>query len=407
MLSDVVQAREKCQELQKLVGDERQIVAMFLLRLMEFNRDRLHERLGYASLFDFCRRGLGLCESTAGRRIKAVKAVERFPAAVDYLRDGRLCVSRLLLLADVLTTENASDLFEKASRKSLQEIELLAASANPRPAPPARVQKFPQPRNTPAAPVLAFDAPAPGAHETSAPPALVSSQAEPERVPVPDPAAVPDPAPEPTPLPRAPRRARVRPTSEREYSARFPVSREWVGKLELAKKLGSHVVPTGDPVAILELALDLFIEKHGKRRGAIAPQRPRASVASRKNAPAVAATPEKTPENTEPATKDRFTAEDRRTIWKRDGGRCVWKMDSGETCGSEWQLEVDHVEAAAKGGASDPASARLLCRKHNDQHARETFGEAFVQEKKRKASKSVEGVVSGVTSSSGGNASAP
>jgi len=76
----------------------------------------------------------------------------------------------------------------------------------------------------------------------------------------------------------------------------------------------------------------------------------------------------------------------------------VWPVDGGEVCGSEWRLEADHVEAAAKGGATDVSSARLLCQKHNDQHARETFGEAFMAAKKLAST-----VATKVASSSGGD----
>jgi len=384
MSNDVVIAREKCQELRKLVGDEREIVATFLLRLVEFNRDNLHEELGFSSLWYFCHRGLGLCESTAGRRVKAVQVLSLFPVGLDYLRDGRLCVTRLLLLSDVLTPENASNLFERASRKSIDDIEHLVAEANPRPAPPARVRKFPEPRPVPEAPGFNFDA---AASQDATPAVPVDAGAQAETEPAPAPSR--EPEANETPLPRPRRRSKIKPTSAQEYSARFPVSREWMGKLKLAKKLGSHVVPTGDPVAILELALDLFIEKHGKRRGAIAPKQPRA-----KPAPAPEAAEPQATAATAP-TKNRFTAADRRTIWESSGGRCVWPMDEGGVCGSEWQLEADHVEAKARGGASEPESARLLCRRHNDQHARDTFGEAFMQAKKQK-------VATKVASSSGG-----
>ena len=309
------------------------------------------------------------------------------PVGVDYLRDGRLCVTKLLLLSDVLTEDNASSLFERASQKSINDIEHLVADEHPEPAPPARIQKFPEPRR-PAPETRGFDFEAAPARD-AAPATPVDAGAQVDSEPAPAPPPKPEPAE--TSFPRPRRRSRIKPTFAQEYSVRLPVSREWVAKLELAKKLGSHVVPTGDPVAILELALDLFIEKHGKRRGAIAPKRPPA----KKPLPRVAAPEAKTMTDEREPTKDRFTADDRRTIWESSGGRCVWPMDSGGVCGSEWQLEADHVEARAKGGASEPGSARLLCRKHNDQHARETFGEAFMQRKKR-------GVVTGVTSSSGG-----
>ena len=63
---------------------------------------------------------------------------------------------------------------------------------------------------------------------------------------------------------------------------------------------------------------------------------------------------------------------------------------------SEWQVELDHVTAVANGGSSDAASIRLLCRRHNDQHARETFGEEFMAAKKR------EQVATRVAASGGG-----
>lgn len=415
MTDDVVQARAKSQELQKLVGDELQIVAKFLLRLMEFIRDKMHEKLGYASPWDFCRRGLGLCESTTGRRLKAIKVIERFPAVVAFLRDGRLCATRMLLLSDVLTPENAMDLFTRASRKSIKDIELLVAAANPQPAPPTRIRKFPQSRQVPVPPpTLDFDTPVPTPVDVTAGPQPSPPDPDPVSPAVlPAPAPAPAPGTVPVPLPRARRRSEVRPTSEQEYSARFPVSRVWIGKLERAKKLGSHVVPTGDPVAILELALDLFIEKHGKRRGAIAPKRPRAG----RQVPEIVPAPEvpvRAPVKQRPAEeslpkREAFSAEDLRTIWERDGGKCVWLMDSGERCGSDWQVEVDHAEALAKGGSSsDPRFGRLLCRRHNDQHARETFGEAFMKAKKAEAKETRESrrVATGVASSSGGDVGA-
>lgn len=358
MSNDVVQARAQNQELQKLVGVEQKTVAEFLLRLMEFDLGKMHERLGFATMWDFCQRGLGLSESTTGRRLKAIRVVARFPAVIEYLRDGRLCPTRMLLLFDALTPENAVDLFDQASRRSLREIELLVAAAKPEPAPPVRIQKLPETRAVAIAPpTLAFGSES--AQETPAVPRAES---------LPCSSSSPSPAPEP-----ATRRSEIHPTSAQEFVARLPVSRAWVEKLEMAKKLGSHVVPTSDPVAILELALDLFIEKHGKRRGAIAVRPTRAAATSR--APAAATAPQA-------AKRERFTAEELRLIWLRDGGRCTWPMDSGERCGSEWQLEVDHIDAVAKGGATNAGRARLLCARHNDQHARETFGEAFMELKK-------------------------
>lgn len=65
-------------------------------------------------------------------------------------------------------------------------------------------------------------------------------------------------------------------------------------------------------------------------------------------------------------------------VWERDGGRCVYPGPGGGVCGARAGLEFDHVRAWAKGGSSDAANIRLLCRSHNDLEARRVFGAALV-----------------------------
>ena len=142
-----------------------------------------------------------------------------------YLRDGRLCVTRLLLLSDVLTPENASRLFERASRKSIDDIEHLVAEERPRPAPPARVQKFPEPRPVPETPAFNFEA-AVSQDTTPADPVDAGAQAETEPAPAPSPESEADE----TPLPRPRRRSKIKPTSRQEYSVRAKIlcARPWL-----------------------------------------------------------------------------------------------------------------------------------------------------------------------------------
>ena len=44
----------------------------------------------------------------------------------------------------------------------------------------------------------------------------------------------------------------------------------------------------------------------------------------------------------------------KRAVWKRDGGRCV-------NCGSEVDLEYDHIIPVAKGGSSTVQNIQILC----------------------------------------------
>lgn len=53
-----------------------------------------------------------------------------------------------------------------------------------------------------------------------------------------------------------------------------------------------------------------------------------------------------------------WSDEERRFILDRDGWRCVW-------CGSQDQLEIDHVIPFSRGGACSVENAAVLCRSCN------------------------------------------
>jgi 5-methylcytosine-specific restriction endonuclease McrA len=112
---------------------------------------------------------------------------------------------------------------------------------------------------------------------------------------------------------------------------------------------------------VLHEAIRCGLEKHGRRKGAVKPAR---KVAAK------AASPK------DPAT---VTAEVRRQVWERDQGRCAWTSPDGKRCDSRWQVEVDHVEAAGRGGPATLGNLRLACRQHNLLHAEEDYGGEHLQ----------------------------
>jgi hypothetical protein len=73
-----------------------------LLALADFDQRRLWVELGHASLFSFLHRELGLSTGAAYHRKIAAELVHRFPAVVEPLRDGRLCITSVIELAKVL-----------------------------------------------------------------------------------------------------------------------------------------------------------------------------------------------------------------------------------------------------------------------------------------------------------------
>ena len=110
----------------------------------------------------------------------------------------------------------------------------------------------------------------------------------------------------------------------------------------------AHKIPDGDLAAVLHEAIRCALEKHGKRRGAVAP----AKKVSRK-------TPEAA-KRVDPATT--IPAVVRREGWARDAGCCAYVAADGRRCKSRWKLELDHIHPEALGGTPTVDNLRLACR---------------------------------------------
>jgi 5-methylcytosine-specific restriction endonuclease McrA len=133
--------------------------------------------------------------------------------------------------------------------------------------------------------------------------------------------------------------------------------------LETLKALLSHKIPDGDLAAVLREAIRCGIEKHGKRIGATAPTRERKAASS--------------------SDPSYIPAAVRRTVWKRDGGRCTYVGPDGHRCESRWQLQSDHVDPVALGGTSRVEDLRLRCRPHNLLEAERVFGREHMEQFRR------------------------
>ncbi len=337
-------ARTLARRLGELAGDERQVQVDFLLHLDEFDRRRAYLELGFGSLWDYCLQALHLREGAAGRRINAMRVLRRFPRLADALRDGRLCLSTLSLLGQVLTPENAEALVARAAFGTMAEVDHLVASLKPRQAPREGIRKLPEVNATREA--LPPDSPTPSQEE-------VMAAASPMSAPV-----------KPPPLllegPR-PRTVEMRAVSETQWSLRATIDQSFKDDLETLSMLLSHTVRRGDVAAVLHEAIRCGIEKHGKRKGAVRPKR---TVAPKASPP-----------------KDPFAipAEVRRQVWERDGGRCAWVGPDGRRCNCRWQLEVDHVRPPSLGGTSTLKDLRLACKSHNLFHAEQVYGRDFMR----------------------------
>ena len=353
--------QDLARRLSELAGDERNVLVDFLLHLAEFDARRAYLDAGFPSLWTYCLSVLHLREGAAGRRIAAMKVLRQFPRLEAPLRDGRLSASTVTILAPLLTEENLDDLVARAAFKTKADVDLLVVSLRPRPAPQDGIRKLPQRTEAPSAaadtqplalanrPLSPTGGPFDCGPASPAPrSACADGQgegAEPRQTA----AFTLSPPPRPTP--------EIRPVSADQWSLRVTLDGAAKADLEALKNLLGHKVPNGDLAAVLAEAIRCGIEKHGKRRGAVRPDRTRTPAPLRSDDP-------------------RFIpAEIRRQVWERDGGQCTFVGEDGRRCESRFQLELDHVTPVALGGKPTADGLALRCRPHNIRLAERVFGE--------------------------------
>ena len=115
-----------------LLRRETELVSDLLAHLAELDGRRLYLELGFTSMFAYCTDGLGLCKSSAYRRIAAARVCRQYPEVFARVAAGELQTSVLATLARYLTLENATRLFDACSRKSCEQVEELLAIRFPK-----------------------------------------------------------------------------------------------------------------------------------------------------------------------------------------------------------------------------------------------------------------------------------
>jgi hypothetical protein len=318
-------ARESSRRLSDLLRSEHGALADFLVALAEFDRQRLWLQLGFANLFDFLHRELSLSRGSAHYRKVAARLVQTFPEVVEPLRSGKLCISVVLELAKVITPENRADVLPKFFGLSKQEAKAVAVEIRPAEVVPRKemVTTLPLASRTPDALVQPVEL-------EEARPAL---------------GVAPQPLLQSEPLTPELRRLHM------------TVSKQFLDKLEAARKGQGHAQPGATAEKVLEAALDLLLAAQAERRAEV-----------------------KTPQQNPRPTRNpcHVPAAVKRAVWARDEGKCQWRLDSGGICGSTLRLEIDHIRPLARGGRSTVDNCRLACRFHNQLAARQVYGDDWM-----------------------------
>src|SRR6266540_2461369 len=244
----ITNARAISARLADLLRAEQVAMADFLLALADFDRRRLWVDLGYASLFAYLHRELGLSRSAAHYRKTAVELIERFPPVEAAFRSGRLCLTTSFELARVLTPENLDEVLPRFFGLSRREAMEVAASIVPAETVPERTVVTPVRESAPAQAIAVFDL-----ERREAAPAAAPAR---ECLPVGTSRRVEPPA-----------RVEVRPLDAERSRIHLTVDRGFHARLEEARDALSHAHPNASDGDILDLALEALLERAAKRKG--------------------------------------------------------------------------------------------------------------------------------------------
>ena len=139
-----VRDEDLLRQLHQLVKQSRGVEAEVVAHIGEVELRRLYAREACSSMFEYCRRVLGLRENEAYLRITVARAVRENPVLLEMLTDGRLHLSGIARLAPHLTRQNSEAVLKRASEMSHREIRELVSELEPRPDVVSSVRKLPE-----------------------------------------------------------------------------------------------------------------------------------------------------------------------------------------------------------------------------------------------------------------------
>jgi hypothetical protein len=331
-----------------LVQAERHAMANVIEHLVEMERRRLYLRHSVSSLYRYCIERLGYDEDAALKRHRVAKLALRLPQVLDELRAGTLHLTGLFLLAKHLTEDNAAALLGEARGKSRRKIEEIIACWFPRPDVPTSIEPSSEvAESTRGGQMLLAGAQSPGAFPNPMT-CSGSGKGAPGRL-----------------EPLSPSRVRV------EFTARA----ELYEKLEKARDLLSHALPSGELGELFERALDALLEKETRQRfGAKAP-RERRETGEASEA-----------RKLEPGSRH-VPVHILRAVWERDSSQCTYVDAEGQRCRERRFLTIEHRTPFALGGSHTLDNLCLLCAAHNLESARRVLGESLIEAKIRARTK--------------------
>jgi hypothetical protein len=326
------------------------IEAELLALIGEVDRRKLYLEVGCSSMFAYAVEVLHLSESGAYKRITAARAGRRFPRILSMVEAGEIHLTATGLLAPYLDESNADHLLASAIHKTKRQVEEVIAARFPKPDTAAVIRKLPTPTIATRRLDVACSQPAELAVEPAGRDQLALERANTPSVALPR---------------QLPTQPALMPLSAERYKVQFTATRALREKMERARGLLSHQLPSGDLASMVELAFDALIEKEERRK--------LAKVSRTNSAPIPIGKAPEAPPDVAPTSRH-IPNRIRREVYERDGGQCTYVASDGKRCSATAFLELHHIAPFAKGGHHALENIRVVCRAHNGFFAERDYG---------------------------------
>lgn len=293
------------EKLCRMVNIEREILHEIILLIKEIDSRSLPLEMGYAGLFDYLTRAIGYSEGSAQRRIDAVRLIREVPEAIKKIASGELNLSQVSLL-------------QKSARES-QKITGVKISTDQK---KDLVDKIVGTNYRNSEQIIAGTL------------KLPTKSFEKQRF-----------------------------QSNDSVRIEMTLSNNAYGKVLKAQDLLSHSLPYRDMAAYVEFVTDKIIKQKMGRHLAIKKD---AMNSLSESEPLNDFENDINPGFLSMQECEGASSERVRVLMLALYKHCQYtNANSGIVCGSQWQLQVDHIKPVWAGGENNLSNYRLLCAKHN------------------------------------------
>ncbi len=288
---------------ENLVQTERKIMHLVLTHILEIIDRKLYAELGFNSMFSMMTKKYGYSEPSAIRRIDAAKLLRKIPEVADRLKSGALNLSQAVQLQKCLEIEAKNG--DAVSESRTHEILDLLENCNSFETKQVLAQEFDMPLKI---------------------------------------------------------QEIVRPQKDESVRLEITFTKEQFEELKKAKSLLSHVAQSGSWVEVISMMAKKFNQsKLGKLKSE--------NNSKPKKSTSVTEVRDIKSNNVSLPTpvlrRPYISVSLKRRIYSQAQGCCQYQSPDGNRCGSQFQVQIDHITPVAWGGETLLENMRLLCRTHN------------------------------------------